>query len=141
MKKAPRRFEYRTRVRYHEVDRMGVVYHPIFARYFENARIELLREIGFPHRRLEDSGAWFVVTELQVTYLANTGYDAEVRVETTVSRLRRASVDFNYQVFEREKLLTRGKVELACTDGKGSVIRIPEALHQALKECEGNVEK
>jgi len=76
-----------------------------------------------------------------VAYLANTGYDAEIRVETTVSRLRRASVDFNYKVFEKERLLARGKVELACTDGKGSIIRIPEALRHALEECAGNVEK
>jgi acyl-CoA thioester hydrolase len=137
---SPRRFEHRIRVRYHEVDRMGVIYHPIFVRYFENARIELLRDLGFPHRRMEDSGAWFVVANLSIAYLANTGYDAELTVETTVARVRQASVEFAYRVFEGERLLARGRVELACTDGKGGIVRIPDPLRQALKECEGNVE-
>lgn len=135
-----RRFEFRTRVRYYEVDRMGVIYHPIFIRYFENARIELLRELGFPHRRLEEAGTWFVVAQLSVVYLANTGYDAEVTVETRVAWVRHASVEFAYRVLEGDRLLARGRVELACTDGKGRIVRIPEPLRQALQECEGNVE-
>jgi len=130
-------FTYTCRVRYNEVDRQGVIYHPIFLRYFENARIELLREIGFPHRELEESGTWFVVTEAEAKYVSNVGYDAEITVETQVSRLGRATVDFSFAVRGEGRVLTTGRVGLACTDGKGRVTRMPEALRRAFEVCEG----
>ena len=38
------------RVRYAETDQMGVVYHSNFFPYFESARAESIRELGFTYR-------------------------------------------------------------------------------------------
>jgi acyl-CoA thioester hydrolase len=127
-------------VRYDEVDRIGIVHHRSFVRYFEIARIELLREIGFPHRRLEDSGAWFVVSEIQIEFKASAAYDEEILVETTVGRTGPASVAFDYRVLSGPRLLATGRVKLACTDGRGKAIRVPPPLLQALRNCAGIVE-
>lgn len=135
-----RSFIFRTRVRYADVDRMGVVHHPVYLQYLENARIELLRELGFPHRELEDRGIRFVVSEIHIRYVAPAGYDDEIEVRTEVARVRRASVVFRYRVCSGGRRLCIARLQLVATNGTGRIVKVPEALYKALKECEGNVE-
>ena len=57
-------FETRLRVRYAETDQMGVVYHANYLIWFEVGRVELLREIGFDYKRMEEEqDAGVVVVE------------------------------------------------------------------------------
>ena len=48
--------EVEIRVRYAETDRMGYCYYGNYAQYFEVARVESLRSLGFSYKKLEDSG-------------------------------------------------------------------------------------
>ena len=45
--------ETRLRVRYAETDQMGVVYHANHFIWFEVGRVELLRQLGFSYRDME----------------------------------------------------------------------------------------
>ena len=42
------------RVRYAETDQMGVVYHANYFIWFEVGRVELLRQMGFSYREMEE---------------------------------------------------------------------------------------
>jgi len=46
--------ESRLRVRYAETDQMGVVYHANHFIWFEVGRVELLRQLGFSYRDMEE---------------------------------------------------------------------------------------
>ena len=46
------------RVRYAETDRMGLLHHANYLVYFEQARTELLRDLGYTYRDMEDQGYW-----------------------------------------------------------------------------------
>ena len=45
--------EVKIRVRYGETDRMGYVYYGNYAEYFEVARVESLRNLGFSYKKLD----------------------------------------------------------------------------------------
>ena len=47
--------ETRLRVRYAETDQMGVVYHSNHLIWFEVGRVELLRQLGFSYREMEQN--------------------------------------------------------------------------------------
>src|SRR5439155_14758658 len=51
------------RVRYGEVDRMGVVYHAHYLPYFEAGRTEFFRSLGHAYRDVEESGMLLVVAD------------------------------------------------------------------------------
>ena len=60
--------ETQVRVRYAETDQMGVVYHSNYFPYFESARAESIRQLGFTyadmekmesHLRLGSSARWY----------------------------------------------------------------------------------
>ena len=44
---------YEHKVQYYETDKMDCVHHSNYIRWFEEARIHLMRERGFPYEELE----------------------------------------------------------------------------------------
>ena len=43
-------------VNYYETDKMGVVHHSNYIRYFEEARTYFMEQVGYPYERLEREG-------------------------------------------------------------------------------------
>ena len=56
--------ETRIRVRYAETDQMGVVYHANHFIWFEVGRVELLRQLGFSYRDMEQQDHCFIAVVL-----------------------------------------------------------------------------
>lgn len=49
----------RLRVRYQESDQMGVVYHANYLNWFEIGRTEMIRQMGYTYRKMEEQGYCF----------------------------------------------------------------------------------
>ena len=62
------------RVRYADVDQMGVVYHARYLDWFEWARTELLRDKGIPYKELEEKNLYAPVVEVHVNYIFSKVY-------------------------------------------------------------------
>lgn len=87
------------RVRYAETDRMGYCYYGNFAAYFEVARVEALRSLGFTYKQLEDEGVILPVLEYQIKYFKPAFYDEELRIETRIEEVKGARIYFSYTTF------------------------------------------
>ncbi|MFO0782737.1 MAG: thioesterase family protein [Phycisphaerales bacterium] len=116
------------RVRYCEVDPMGVVHHTVYPVWFEMGRTELLRTTGRTYRELEDAGILLAVVKLEVTYKAPARYDDLIRLETTLERVTQVKVEHTYEVFRGHDLLVTGRTVLACLDRSGRARALPEGL-------------
>src|SRR6476619_7504219 len=83
------------RVYCEDTDFSGRVYHASYLRFLERGRTEWLRRRGFEHRQIAGScGVVFAVRSLQIEYLAPAFMDDLLNVDTQVSALRGASMDF-----------------------------------------------
>ena len=60
--------EHRVRVQYADTDRMDMVYHGTYARFFEAARVEMLRDLGVVYAKMEQEGVLLPVVQLNMTY-------------------------------------------------------------------------
>ncbi|MBA4198439.1 MAG: thioesterase [Chitinophaga sp.] len=102
------------RVRYAETDQMNVVYHGNYAQYFEVARAESIRSLGFTYKDMEASGIIMPIIELHCKYLRPAHYDDLLTVKTQLKELPADHrVEFHHEVYnESGKLLTIGKVVL-----------------------------
>ena len=79
--------EVKIRVRYSETDRMGYVYYGHYATYFEVARVEAIREIGFSYKTLEDEhGILLPVRENWSRFIAPAYYDDLLTVNVSIKR-------------------------------------------------------
>lgn len=86
------------RVRYAETDQMGYVYYGNYAMYFEVARVEALRSIGFSYRVMEESGILMPVLESHIRYLRPGKYDDLLTIHTVIPEVPGVKIRFNYQV-------------------------------------------
>ena len=66
------------RVRYAETDQMGVVYYANYFVWFEVARADLLRTLGWTYREMEEAGVLLPVIEAHCEYRRPARYDDEV---------------------------------------------------------------
>ena len=89
----------RVRVRYAETDQMGVVYHANHFVWFEIGRVELLRQLGFSYRDMEqDDGCFIAVVDARCRYKAPARYDDEIIVRTHLKNVRESLIHFGYEL-------------------------------------------
>lgn len=120
--------ETRVRVRYGEVDRMGVVHHRHYLTYFELGRTEMLCDLGASYRDVEDEGTLLVVVDTGVRFIRPAGYEDELVVRTRLTEARGVRVRFEYEVRRDGRLLATGFTVLACCDARGRPKRPPAEL-------------
>lgn len=126
--------ETRTRIRYKETDRMGVVYYGNYLTFFEVGRAECMRSLGLPYSELEHLGYRLVVTDTAAKYHGNVGYDALITIRTTVTELKRVQLRFDYRIFdEQENLLVSGHTGHACLDVNLKPAKFPEILKATIE--------
>ncbi len=131
---SPRGKSLEVRVYYEDTDFSGRVYHASYLRFLERGRTEWLRRLGFEHRELEtSSGVVFAVRSLQIDYFAPALMDDLLRVETEISGLRGASIQFLQRILrDDQKLVAATVLVAAIRDGRPS--RIPDPLRRVLAQ-------
>lgn len=122
------------RVRYGETDKMGYVYYGDYAEYFEVGRVEALRSLGFPYKRLEEEGVMLPVREMQVRYHRAAGYDDLLTLRTTIVEPPSARITFRNELFDEDGgLIAEATITLVFVDADTRRPRkAPSALLQAL---------
>ena len=123
------------RVRYPEVDRMGVAHHTHYLAWFELGRTELMREAGLPYGLLEDErGILFPVVEAGARYRRPARYDEELEVRTGLAALTAVRVRFEYRVVRPADgvLLAEGFSEHAAVGRDGRPQRLPPEMMERL---------
>jgi acyl-CoA thioester hydrolase len=112
--------ETKLRVRYAETDQMGVVYHSNYFPWFETARAESIRQLGFTYADMEKMGIIMPVIEVQCRYLRPAVYDDLLTVKVILRELPvHHKIEFHHEVFnEKNELLATGKIILYFMESK-----------------------
>jgi acyl-CoA thioester hydrolase len=123
------------RVIYGDTDQMGVVYYANYLRYFESGRNEYLRAVGLRYRDLErELGLVLPVVEAHVEYRQPARYDDLLVLETSLTRVLRASARFDYRILRDTTLIATGHTLHACLDRTGKIQKLPESLQIRLTQ-------
>lgn len=112
--------ETQIRVRYAETDQMGVVYHSNFFPYFESARAEWIRELGFTYADMEKMGIIMPVIEVHCRYLRPALYDDLLTVRVILRELPlHHKVEFYHEVYnEKGDQLASARIVLYFMESK-----------------------
>jgi acyl-CoA thioester hydrolase len=124
--------EIQIRVRYAETDRMGLLHHANYLVYFEQARTELLRDVGATYKDMEDGGYLLVLTKVEVRYRKPARYDDVLTIRTHVERVTFVRIDHRYEVLCDGELLAEGTSTLACVDREGRPQALPDFLREGV---------
>jgi acyl-CoA thioester hydrolase len=132
--------EARVRVRYAETDQMGVVYHSNYFIWFEVGRVELLRQLGFSYREMEQADQCFIaVVDARCRYKAPARYDDEVIIRTHLKNVRESVIHFGYEAVRvgDSTLLAEGETTHIVTDAQMVRRIIPEKYLGVFKDAAG----
>jgi acyl-CoA thioester hydrolase len=126
----------KVRVIYADTDAMGIVYHTNYIKWFEIGRTELLRKVGLVYAQIESQGYNLPLTEAYCHYLLPARYDQILVVETEMDYIKRASMKFNYVIWDEnlEKVFVEGYTVHACTNNQGKIIRIPSFINDTIND-------
>jgi acyl-CoA thioester hydrolase len=124
------------RVRFAETDLMGIVHHATYLVYFEAGRVEWLRRRGITYADWTVRGVQVPVASAEVQYRAPSRFDDLLVIETTLAKVRAVSLDYTYRITRDATLVAEGFTRLACIDGGGKLLRIPEEIREQLMRAE-----
>ena len=129
------RNETQIRVRYAETDQMGYVYYGHYAAYFEVARVEMLRSLGFSYKVLEEEGVILPVLNYSIKYIKPAFYDELLKIKIVIKELPATRIHFDYETFnEKEELINIAETTLVFVNKKtGRPTAPPDDLLEALK--------
>lgn len=127
--------EVRDRVRWSDVDVMGIVYYGRYLRFMEAAETEFFRAIGFSYDVLADEhGVWIARIRLECDYRAPARLDDEIVCRAELRKIGASSMTFTFPIARVDGTrLVDGTLVLAALDRSTlRATRVPAALREAL---------
>jgi acyl-CoA thioester hydrolase len=130
-------FSFPIRVYYEDTDAGGVVYHSNYLNFFERARTEWLRELGYEQKELcLKEKIIFVVRNIEITYLKPALFDDKLIATVKILKIGRSSIKVEQQIIRHDadnEVLTKGKVLVVCVDADAfRPKKIPDSIRLPL---------
>ena len=136
-------FEHPIRIYWEDTDAGGIVFYANYLKFFERARTEWLRALGFGQQVLRDeSGGMFVVSETAVKYHSPARLDDTLVVTAELQTGGKASLTIAQRAYLRtsgptptsDRLLAEGTIRLGWVNSQTlKPGRIPAPVLEALK--------
>jgi acyl-CoA thioester hydrolase len=129
-------FSWPVRVYYEDTDAGGVVYHSQYLNFFERARTEWLRHLGFEQTYLKDElNLIFVVHSLQIQFKKPAKFNDLLTISSTLQKVGRGSFEFFQQISVNQQVLVEAAVKVACVDAQAfKPIAIPNQLKLKMEQ-------
>ncbi len=124
------------KIRYGETDKMGIVHHSNYPLYLEEARMDLLQEIGMNYGEIEDSGVILPVVSMNFRFYSPLFYDDVITIKTALTRPSGIKLIFDYEIFNQlNKLVCKAETTLVFADMKTrKLIRPPKEYQKKFVE-------
>lgn len=114
------------RVAYYETDAMGVLHHSNHVRYFEEARVAMLRDKGWMEIHHPNGPFVFAVTEQSARYFKPAVFDEPLEIWTQIRR-DGARILFQYAIYslKTKAVIADGLTRLVPIDASFRVAKLP----------------
>ncbi len=101
---------YMLKARYYETDQMGIIHHSNYIRWMEEARIDMLDQMGYPYRRFEEMGYISPVLHAECEYKKSVKFDDEVKITVSLQEFGKLKFTLKYDIYN----MSEGGVLSAC---------------------------
>ncbi len=127
------------RVYFEDTDAGGVVFYANYLKFYERARTEFLRDLGYEQDDLLQQNIVFVVRNIHVDFILAARFNEQLQVYTRIESIKKASLVFKQEIFcQREgqsRLINEAVVKMACV--KADVLKptpIPAPIAVSLQQ-------
>ncbi len=125
---------------YYETDRMNVIHHSNYIRWFEEARIYFMQQAGFPYDKMESIGIMLPVLSAECNYRSSVKFGDNVLIHTAISLFNGFKMEVQYKVCDKKTGEVRafGSTSHCFTDMQMKPIRINKT-HPDICEIFNNI--
>jgi acyl-CoA thioester hydrolase len=86
-------------VRFHEVDMLGVCNNAVYINYFEQARLQYMKDLGLlPEKGIFSDGNLFFIVRNEINYKSHARYDDELNIYSRISYIKNSSFGYDHLV-------------------------------------------
>ncbi|WP_335872416.1 acyl-CoA thioesterase [Bacillus sp. 2205SS5-2] len=121
-------------VRFHETDALGHINNACYFNYFEEARIQLFKELGAE----VSTEAWnFILASTKCDFLNQGYFNQTLRIETTISQIGNKSFTMTHDIYDSETnvSIAHGAGVIVYFDFKQQQsVPIPDDFREKLRE-------
>lgn len=114
------------RVRFEEIDALGMVWHGRYPSYFEDGRIAFGDRYGLTYLAFRENKVIAPIVQMHFDFKSPLRFDEIIHIETTLHWCEAIRLDFSYQIRDSQgKLAASGYTVQLLTDPDGNVLFIP----------------
>jgi len=110
-------------VNYWETDKMSIVHHSNYIKWFEEARLHFLRECKLPYDKIEKSGIWLPVYEVYAKFIKPALFEDKIDIDVSIKELTPIKLTLEYVVLKDNDILATGFTVHPITDDKLKIKR------------------
>ena len=131
-------FQYTFKIYYEDTDSGGVVYYANYLKFIERARTEMINELGFTLTTLlKDYDRLFLVKKIECDYIEPCKLEDRLNIQSKVLVLKNASFELEQNLLKENKIIFRSKIVMVCVNSQGAPSKIPNELHNLMKNKDG----
>lgn len=121
---------YLRKAQFYETDKMGIIHHSNYIRWFEEARMDFLVKMNFPYSRMEKEGIGIPVLGINCEYKAPVRYEDEILIYPTITYYNGIKMTVQYHILNAatQKLLTIGESKHCFTNMDGRPVNVKKII-------------
>lgn len=131
---------YAHKVQYYETDAMAVVHHSNYIRWFEEARLDYLEQIGLPYDEIERHQIMIPVLRASCQYRQAVKFGQTVQIDAEITGFNGLKFSVAYKVYneDRSVLHAEGNTEHCFLNTQFRPIRLKKVapdIYDKFSEC------
>lgn len=132
------------KVKFHEVDMLGVCNNAVYFNYFEDARIKYVQDLvkKFILKDFLNGDSFFIMVRNECDYMESAHLDDELKVYTKIDYIKNSSFGFRHVVVKESigKIIAKGGGTVVhINKNTKQSIPLPQEFYDAVKQFENEV--
>lgn len=119
---------YFRKIYYYDTDKMGCTHHANYIKIMEEARTDMMEQVGYGFGKLEEIGLGSAVVSLSVDYKYPSTFGDTIRVQTAIAEINSAKLVVSYAMENEDgKLVCKAESTHVLLDDTGRLVSIKKA--------------
>lgn len=124
--------DYEHHAQYYETDQMGCVHHSNYIRWMEEARVDIMDQMGCGYKAMEASGIMSPVLEINCQYRSMVHFDDRVKIRVRLTEYNAIRMTLTYEIRDSstDELMTTGESRHCFLSADGKPVSLKRTYPQ-----------
>jgi len=136
-------YTFERKINYYETDKMGIVHHSNYIRFFEEARCDLLDKCGLPYDLMESKGIMSPVLGVSCKYKQHVTFWDTIEVRAYIKEFTGVKFTVAYEIYNKQNdvLCVIGESNHCFTDSNLKPLNIKKHHNDVYEKFMNLIEK